>query len=80
MKTHFAQVERGNESNPDDEWSDPLCNTLSDNLDVSNDWRFVSCKKCLSRKEKYANEMKIAMEHNCKDMGEFVKFMEKYEK
>jgi len=75
MKTHFAEVERGNESHPYDEWQEPLCGTYSEQ--VNNNWECVTCKKCLKRKNQYESEMKIAMEHNCKDMGDFVDFSKK---
>lgn len=73
MKTHFAEVEKGNESNPNDEWYEPLCGTYSEKVD--NDWKVVDCKKCLKRKVQYEQEMIMAMEHSCNDMAEFVEFM-----
>jgi len=75
MKTHHAEVEKGNESNPHDEWSEPLCGTNSEKVD--NDWNVVDCKKCIKLKEQYELEMFIAMEHSCNDMAGFVEFMEK---
>ncbi len=75
MKTHFAEVERGNESNPNDEWSETVCGTDSENLSMDSNWNFVDCKKCLKRRTQYEQEMKIAMEHSCNDMAGFVEFM-----
>lgn len=74
MKTHYASVERGNESDPMDYWSDTVCGIESENLD--NDWSIISCKRCLKRKEQYKKEMKFHMEQNCKDTAQFVEFME----
>ena len=75
MKTHYADVQRGNESNPEDEWSETVCGIESEN--VEDDWKVVTCKKCLKRKTQYEKEMKIAMEHSCNDMKGFVEFMER---
>jgi len=73
LKTHFATVERANESDNSDYWSETVCGLETEN--TSDDWGDVDCKKCLKLKEQFAKEMKIAMEHNCNDMAEFVKFM-----
>ncbi len=74
MKTHFATVERGNESNPSDEWSEPLCNTeTSNDIDVSNTWASVSCKKCLNLRGKFEQETNQEMEYSCNDMAEYLK-------
>jgi hypothetical protein len=61
MKTHFATVDYGNESNSSDEWSEPLCNTYSEN--VSNDWDLITCKKCLKRKTAFEEQMKRVIEN-----------------
>jgi hypothetical protein len=74
MKTHYATVEYGNESNPSDEWSETVCGIDSENTE--NNWKYVDCKKCLKRKAQYEEEMKIAMEHNINDMKGFVEIME----
>ena len=78
MKTHFATVEPGNESNSSDDWSAPICSTeTSSDIYLSNEWITVDCKKCLELRIQYESEMKQAMEHSCKDMGNFVKFVER---
>ena len=74
MKTHFATVELGNENQSHDEWSEPLCGTYSDKVD--NDWSVVTCKRCLCLKDQYINEMKFAMQESCRDMENFVKFVQ----
>ena len=73
MKIHFAEVEKGNESNPYDEWEEPLCKTYSEKVD--NDWNIVDCKRCLKHRSQYELEKTIAMEQNCVDMEEFVQYM-----
>lgn len=46
-KTHYATVERGNESNPYDEWSDTACGRDLDDKFLSNEVKYVTCKVCL---------------------------------
>ncbi len=74
MKTHYATVERGNESNPSDEWSDPICGIQPENPEVSNEWLYVNCKKCLKARVEFEQQMKEDMQHSCNDMAEYVKF------
>jgi hypothetical protein len=83
MKTHFAMMSAGNENDPDDDWSDPICGThlrAVNDLQLSNDWEFVDCKICLKRKERHEQGMKRAMDDNINDMAGFVEFMEEENK
>lgn len=74
MKIHYATVERGNEENPQDDWSEPICNTRVYEPEVENDWDIVDCKKCLRLRVSYEKERQAAMEQNIRDMAEFVAF------
>lgn len=58
MKTHYASVERGNESNPHDEWFETACGLEYTESPLSNDIRYVTCKKCLSRQMKWEEYVK----------------------
>jgi len=52
MKTHYGWVERGNESNPNDEWAEEtLCGLKYTESPLSNDIKDVDCKNCLRRNE-----------------------------
>jgi len=73
MKTHFGIVENGNESNPRDEWSDPICGVYADNPDMTNKWEFVNCKKCLKRKDVFEKQMQQARNHELKQLDEHLK-------
>ncbi len=78
MKTHFAEVELANESDNNNYWSEPICNTqTSDDVFLSNEWMTVSCKKCLKRKEQYIFERAMEMQHSCEDVAGFIEFMER---
>lgn len=52
MKTHYAEVERGNESQPFDEWGTTACRMEYYESPATNNWKYVTCKKCLKIKEK----------------------------
>lgn len=81
MRTHFASVERANESDNNNYWTDPICGTqTSGDIYMSDIWSNVDCKKCLKQRIKYEEEMKVAMEHSCDDMDGFMKFIEKTNK
>jgi len=55
-KTHYATVERGNESNPYDEWSDTICGMPEPKAHVVSDQRkHITCKNCLRALEKFDN-------------------------
>lgn len=45
--THYANVERGNESYPHDEWGETACGLEYTDSDLSDKWEYVSCKNCL---------------------------------
>lgn len=74
MKTHFAELESGNEGYPYDEWSQTVCGLEYTESPLTNNWNEVSCKRCLQLKERYKKEMELAMKHSCRDMAEFVEF------
>lgn len=46
-KTHFGTVERSNESDNNDYWSDTLCGLKEAEVNMSDNIKFVSCKRCL---------------------------------
>lgn len=46
-KTHYASVERGNESQPYDEWSETACGLELEPDHLTNDKKWVTCKNCL---------------------------------
>lgn len=58
MKTHYASVERGTESNPHDEWSITACGMEYTESPLSNDIKYVTCKKCLNRQMKWEEYVK----------------------
>ncbi len=58
MKTHYAEVERGNESNPNDEWGVTLCGLEHTESPLSNNINHVGCKRCLKGYKKYKESMK----------------------
>lgn len=57
-KTHFAHVERGNESQPFDEWSTTACGLEECESPASDNWEYVTCKRCLGKKDKHDNSIK----------------------
>lgn len=73
MKIHFATVEKANESDNSDYWSDTVCGIESEN--VLNDWQSVTCKKCLCRRERFEAELKQANIHALEEMNGFVEFI-----
>ena len=48
-RLHYASVERGNESNPNDEWSKTACG-LELESGLTDKWEWVTCKNCLIRR------------------------------
>ena len=56
--THYANVERGNESYPYDEWGETACGLEYTNSSLSDNWEFVSCKNCLKVREKWLKSKK----------------------
>lgn len=62
-KTHFAEIERGNESNPYDEISSTLCGLEETESPVTNKIEEVTCKKCLKSFPKYNQQMNYISEN-----------------
>jgi len=57
-KTHYTEVELGNESNPTDEWSyRTLCGLEYTESPLSNKIDNVSCKNCIKAYKKYRASM-----------------------
>lgn len=80
MKTHYAYIEhQANESYNETEWSGVICGmeVHTNDLQYTDNWECVDCKKCLKRMDIHRHELKEAMEHNIRDMAGFVEFMEK---
>ena len=63
MKTHFAEVERGNESNPYDEWGPTLCGLEFTESPLTNNIKYVTCKKCIKAFPKYDSQMEHIREN-----------------
>jgi len=55
-KTHYATVERANESDNNDYWSATLCGLEYTESPLSDKWIEVTCKHCL---KKYIKQMDI---------------------
>jgi hypothetical protein len=70
MKTHYAMVERGNESTPWDEWGSTLCGLEYTESELSNDISKVTCKKCIKAYPKFK---KIMDELSAKEYFPFIK-------
>ena len=51
-KTHYGTVDRANESDNQDYWSDTLCGLEETESPMSDKIKEVSCKKCINRYEK----------------------------
>jgi len=76
MKTHFAEVERGNESDPTDYWDEiGLCGIYSE--DLENDWELVTCKKCLNKQEEYLKQKERDLEIQNEEYGRMADFFKK---
>jgi hypothetical protein len=56
-RTHYAELERGNESNPHDEWSTTLCGLEYAESPLSNQIKDVDCKTCIKRYPKFEQQM-----------------------
>ena len=52
MKTHYATVDKANESNNHDEWHTTLCGLEETESPLDDNIKYVSCKKCLKRYNK----------------------------
>ena len=46
-KTHYGEVERANESDNHDYWSDTLCGLEESESPMTDKIKEVSCKKCI---------------------------------
>jgi len=57
MKVHYTEVELGNESNPNDEWSGTLCGLEFTESPLSGVITHVSCKHCLRMYPTYKKSM-----------------------
>lgn len=55
MKTHFGQVDRANESDNQDWWSDTYCGLEYHESPMTDREEYVTCKKCLKVIEKIKN-------------------------
>ena len=53
MAIHYAGVERGNESNPHDEWGITSCGLELDSNSLTDREDWVTCKNCLKSIAKY---------------------------
>lgn len=79
MKTHYASLQRANESDNNNYWSETVCGTKPavNDLGLTDCWGEVTCKKCLKQKSQHEQETKEAMEHSCRDMAGFLEFIYK---
>ena len=58
-----------------------ICGTpVGQEAEVSGDWRYVDCKRCLKAKERINEGIKSDEEQICKQMGEEVAFYQQLEK
>ena len=55
-KTHYAEVERATESNPIDFWTKTACGLEYTESPMTDNWKYVDCKKCLKSKDKIQNQ------------------------
>ncbi len=49
VKTHYAEVDRANESDNNDYWSATLCGLEETESPMDDNIKYVNCKKCLKR-------------------------------
>jgi hypothetical protein len=62
-KTHFGTVERANESDNNDYWSNTICG-LEEGflpLKISDNIKFIDCKRCLKAHPKFLESMNRAL-------------------
>lgn len=57
-KTHFGTVERATESYNYDEWSNTLCGLKEAEVKMSDNIKFVDCKKCLKSHPRFVESQK----------------------
>ena len=72
MKTHYDGF-----TDPEDETT-PICGTQGYELESSDNWDWVTCKKCLKLKDRAIEQRKDIEKDIVKQMGDFVDFMESY--
>jgi len=53
MKTHYATVDRANESDNMDYWSNTACGLEETESDLTDNPKYVTCKKCKKRLETF---------------------------
>ena len=56
-KTHYGTVDRANESDNYDYWSDTFCGLKEAEVRMSDNIKFVNCKRCLKSYEKQRDEI-----------------------
>jgi hypothetical protein len=49
MKTHYATVDRANESDNQDYWSNTLCGLEYTESPMEDKIEYITCKKCLKK-------------------------------
>jgi len=52
MKTHYATIDKANESNNHDYWEVTLCGLREHDVSVDDNIKYVNCKNCLKIYEK----------------------------
>jgi hypothetical protein len=68
MKTHFNYFF-------DDDMEQAMCGTwLGEDNDLTSNWKFVDCKRCLKQKEKFIKWIENTEKIIVKQMGEMVEF------
>jgi hypothetical protein len=76
MKTHYGLVTEDYY----DENTPCGLKDIGDEIPLSTDWEMISCKKCLKMKDRIIAGIKADEEVIVKQMGDFVKFVEREEK
>jgi len=80
VKKHFGIMEDwGDYEHPITGCDETLCGYIGEEVceNATDDWDFVTCKKCLRLKERYIEGCKIDEENIIKQMGEMADFFEK---
>ena len=62
-KTHYASVDIATESTIYDEWGTTLCGLEYTESALTNNIRYVTCKKCKKSYPKFVKEMQEAVKH-----------------
>jgi len=50
MKIHYGTVDKANESHNQDYWSDTACGLKEAEVEMTDNIKFVDCKRCLKAK------------------------------